>query len=150
MKKILLIGALCSLLFAPCVFAAGTVTQTIAETGRDVRIITLSWTGDASDGSVPSTAISWALADFVFLVVTNPGSTAPTDNYDITLTDSDGVDIMGGEITNRDTSNTEQAVPKIGSVYGTRFVSGTLTFNLTGNIVAGATGTVKIYVWGGR
>lgn len=44
-------------------------------------------------------------------VTTNPGSTAPTDNYDITLTDEDGLDVLNGKAANRDTANTERVDP---------------------------------------
>jgi hypothetical protein len=41
--------------------------------------------------------------------VTNPGATAPTDNYDIVVNDADGVDVAAGVLANRDTANSEQA-----------------------------------------
>lgn len=131
-------------------WAAGTVTQTLTGQGRYIDLLTYSWTGDASNGSVPATESQWPIDGYIIMVVTNPGSPAPTDNYDITLTDTDGVDTMGGELTDRDTVNSEQAVPKIGSVYGTRWVSGKITLNITNQSVAGAKGVVKVYIWPGR
>ena len=44
-------------------------------------------------------------------VDTNPGGTAPTDNYDITLLNSDGIDVASGNLANRDTANSEQWIP---------------------------------------
>lgn len=44
-------------------------------------------------------------------ITTNPGSPAPTDNYDITLTDEDGLDVLNGKAANRDTANTERIDP---------------------------------------
>lgn len=126
--------------------AAGTVTTTKSRLAAGMAAYTMSWTADAADGSVPATA-SPVFNGYVFLVATNPGATAPTDNYDITLTDSDGVDISGGELLNRDTISSEQAVPKVGAIYGSRYVEGGVTLNLTGNSVNSATGTVKIYVY---
>ena len=126
--------------------AAGTVSTVKSKLAGDVVAYTMSWTADAADGSVPATA-SPLFNGYVFLVTTNPGATAPTDNYDITLTDSDGVDIAGGELLNRDTANSEQAVPKVGAVYGSRYVEDGVTLNLSGNSVNSATGTVKIYVY---
>jgi hypothetical protein len=47
--------------------------------------------------------------------VTNPSNTdAPADNYDITVTDEEGLDVLGqciaaGQLQNRDTASTEQA-----------------------------------------
>ena len=106
-----------------------------------------SWTADASAHTVPATDSKWAINGYVILVVTNPdGDTAPTDEYDITLTDEDDCDIMGGNLADRSDTNTEQAVPKIGTVYGGRWVSGILTLNISGNSVNSAAGTVKVYI----
>ena len=43
--------------------------------------------------------------------MTNPGATAPTDNYDIVVNDADSVDVAAGVLANRDTANSEQAYP---------------------------------------
>lgn len=126
-------------------FSAGSVDVDWTYITRDVGYITFSWTADSGDGSVPSTA-SMNIQGYVILVVTDPGTPAPTDNYDITLTDENGVDVMGGTLANRDASNTEQAVPKIGNVYGGRWVSGTVTLNISNNSVGGAKGIVKVYI----
>ena len=98
--------------------------------------LTVNWTSDGS-GDV-SEAISAAnmkiiigknLAHFV----TDPGSPAPTDNYDLTLLDAYGVDILGGEGVNRDTANSEQGIPAIKSgIYGDRIIDTALTFTIAG------------------
>ena len=126
--------------------AAGTVTQTLDKMTKDVYRLTYTWTGDASDGSIPATTSTWAIDGYVILVVTNPGTTKPTDNYDITLTDTDSVDVMGGELANRDNTNTEQVVPKIDTVYGGRWVSGHLILTITNQSVNSALGTVVVYI----
>ena len=78
--------------------------------------------------------------------VTDPGATAPTDNYDITIVDEYGSDIFGATLTNRDTTNTEEATPLIGGTsYGSRLVTGDLTFTLTNNSVNEAVGTCILY-----
>ena len=79
------------------------------------------------------------------MVVTDPGSEAPADNYDITISDADGADIMGGETQNRDTATSEQAVPKIGNAYGARPVHGTITVSFTEQANADCDGEIIIY-----
>lgn len=134
-------------------FGAGTVSVSrsnlvyYADAGQ-VRIgekVTVAWTADASDGSVPSTAIG--LYGLVTKVVTNPGSTAPTDNYDITCGDpSDtALDIFGGALANRDTANTEQVYPVVSGATMPVHAD-TCTFQLTNNSVNSATGTAEFYV----
>ena len=50
------------------------------------------------------------LRGFITRVTTNPGTTAPTDDYDIVLNDEDGVDVMAGALANRDTANSETVI----------------------------------------
>ena len=86
--------------------------------------ITLTWT--CTDLGVVSTGIcaefdadrNWPyiqpakLKGYIVKVDTNPdGSDAPTDDYDITLLNSDGIDVTFGNLVNRDTANSEQWVP---------------------------------------
>lgn len=144
MKKKIVILALLALLIPSVLFAAGTVTQRLDGIGRDMWKLTFTCTGDSSDGSFPATDISatnmaYLEGKYLVKVTTNPGTTAPTDNYDITITDANGVDIMGGTLANRDTSNSEEALPYIGGVaYGPTPIPGTLTLNITNNSVNSA------------
>lgn len=125
---------------------SGAETYTRNTPRESVQVITVEWTAH-TDGTVTAEAIDVNPQGYVFMVVTNPGSTAPTDNYDITLTDADGVDIMGGTLANRDEATSEQAVPAVATgIYGGRYVYTAPTLNISNNSVNGATGTVVIYV----
>lgn len=142
---------LLTLLFASVVFAAGTVTESgpakiKSKGGANQYVLTLTCTADASDGSYPATATR-DINGFVYLVETDPGATAPTDNYDITLTNEAGIDIMNGELVDRDTANSESAVPEVDSLPCSYFVDGTLTLTITNNSVNSATVVVKIYYY---
>lgn len=144
---VFLLAAYCSLLTALPAFAAGSVIQTFEGVTVNTSLLTFSWTGDAANGTVPATASTRSIEGFVVLVVTNPGTTAPTDDYDITLTDVDGVDVMGGQLQNRDEANSEHAAPQLQTgIFGERWVSGVLTLNISNQSVAGATGTVKVFI----
>ena len=86
---------------------AGSVTIAY-EDHESIKYVQWSWTSDASGDvsgedtkSVNGQALRYA---------TNPGSTAPTDNYDITILDDDSIDIAEGVLTNRDTSTSEQVL----------------------------------------
>jgi len=111
----------------------------------------IAWVGSDADGTVPETTFDSTdtvdiLGRYCALGVTKPdGTTAPTDNYDIEILDEYGCDIFGGELHDRDTANSEQAVPKIGSAYGTRLCGGVLTFKLTNNAVHSAKGECVLY-----
>lgn len=111
------------------------------------KVVTITWTAH-TDGTVTSKAFSTAFTQDIpaniQYAATDPGSTAPTDNYDITITDALGNDVFGGELTNRDTTTSESAEPAIPYI---RVNLKDLNFNLSGNSQNGATGTVKIYVY---
>ena len=73
---------------------------------RGVRKVIASWTSDGS-GDASGTA---KIVGTLVKATTNP-TDGPTDNYDIVLTDDDGIDILAAcqnDLTNRDTTNSEQ------------------------------------------
>lgn len=134
---------------ASVVWGAGaSTTFTSSYLGYKVYKYSFAWTGDGAGGAVTS-YVTPKITGYVFSGVTNPGTVQPTDNYDITLSDDNGADVFGGELLNRDTANSEQATPKIGNAYGTRFVNSRLTFAASGQSVNSATGTLDVYVYVG-
>lgn len=83
-----------------------------APNGRLTSVL-ITWTSDDSNGTVTGTSV-FEVNGLVYGLTTNPGATAPTDNYDITITDEDGVDLLGGAAADRDTSNSEYVAAKDG------------------------------------
>ena len=120
---------------------AGTVTVT--ETSL-VHIHKIKWTWTSSAGGAADLVTAGSYAGRVIALVTDPGSTAPDDNYDITITDAEGYDVMQGAGANRDTANTETAVPTAESV-----AFGPLTLNVS---AAGAAkvGVAILYIQGAK
>ena len=92
---------------------AGTVVETISRKRGDVTIYSLAWTSSA--GGEADHDISEDIDGEVILMVTDPGATAPTADYDIALNDEDGCDVLGGEGGDRHTSTSEQVFPKAGN-----------------------------------
>lgn len=123
-----------------------TVTKTNKNYPNNRYEWLISWVGDSSTGSVPATAIG-RVDGYIVRVVTNPGAVAPTANYDITITDSDGADVLGAMCENRSATLSEQITPLVGAAYTPVLIlNDVLTFNLANNSVASATGQVRIYV----
>jgi len=148
LMKRLLLALFLILILQTSVWAAGDVLinassmQILGQQSR--RIIILSWTADVAAATVPNKVIDVSTYDvmgwYFFSAETNPGTTAPTDDYDIVINDADGKDIAGGLLLNRDTSTTELVC--IGtSAHGYPVVRGNLTFVLSNNSVSSATGT---------
>jgi hypothetical protein len=80
--------------------------------GRTVRKIICDWLSDDTTGAVSGTTEK--IVGYLVKGVTDPGSPAPTDNYDIAITDEEGVDVLAaciaaGRLADRDTATTEQA-----------------------------------------
>jgi len=76
-------------------------------THTSAKKITLVWVS-AADGSA-SGATTSAYDGGIMGLITIPAAAgaAPTDNYDITVSDADGHDVLLGAGANRDTANTE-------------------------------------------
>lgn len=97
--------AMCGGAFA---YEVTTGTATVGQAERYGNgVTTVAWTSNA-DGGVVVTGIN--LFGQITKIVTDPGATAPSDNYDIALTDASGSDVLLGTGNNRDTTNTESVV----------------------------------------
>lgn len=152
MKKLF---AIIALLLPVLLIAAGSeVTQTLDvnwQSGTEaIKTITFAWTADDSDHTVPATALTAANLTaidgwFLYFVETDPGATAPTDDYDIELIDENGLDILGGACIDRDTADTERIRPLAGSEQLSIPIDGNFTFTLTNNSVNSAVGICKLY-----
>lgn len=147
-KKIFLLIVVVTVLLAASLpgLAAESVTQTWINCTAKVECLTFAWQAD-SNGALTATASNRSIDGYIIQIVTNPGDTAPTDNYNITLNNSDGADVCGTVLANRDTANSEIALPKPdGTNFADAWISGILTLAVTGNSVDSATGTVKVYI----
>lgn len=139
-----------ALFLSQFVFATGStsVTRKALPGGE---LVVESWTGDSADGTVPDRSLG--LYGYVEKVVTNPGSTAPTSNYDIAIGDwtDSALDVLAGALANRHTTSTEQVYPRIAGTIGTvssyrPFLAGQYTISVSNNSVNSATGTIEIYL----
>lgn len=113
---------------------------------KSFKVVKLAW--KAAPSGVKANETIPAVKGRLALVVTNPGSTAPADNYDLYIKDAEGVDVLNAAGENRDTANSEQVVPKIGTdAYAPRPVYGPLTFSVSATTNADCTGEVLLYYY---
>jgi hypothetical protein len=106
-----------------------------------VKKVKFVWVS-AADGSA-SGATTYPYSGEILRLVTVPAGapSVPTDNYDVTVTDEDGTDVLMGAGANRDEANTEQVLASsLGCVANDK-----LTINVTN---AGDTkgGTLYLYI----
>ena len=125
---------------------AGTVSEELTCNVAPVNVVTFTCTADSSDGSYPATTISTNIKGRLLQIVTDPdGDTAPQDNYDITITDSGGADMLLGVAANRDTANTEVAIVESYGAHSVVAETDSLTLNITNNNVNSAGIVIKLY-----
>ena len=144
MRAIISIIIMVLVLIPASAMAAGSWTEESPVEKNGVVYIELNFTADAADGSVPDKEITIAKGHpawgrYLYRVVTDPGTTAPTDNYDITIDDTDGLDMCGGDCANRDTSTTEKVQLVLFEP-----VLGNVTVTVSNNSVNSATGMVRL------
>lgn len=120
---------------------AMTVTRTRV---GGLEKISAAWTSESDGSQTQSIPIGGAIVR----VVTNPGATAPTDDYDLTLVDEDGLDLFMGLGANRDTANTEQFCPGLAPKDGVITAAAAIPIVYIGNatITLANAGSAKIGV----
>jgi hypothetical protein len=149
MKRLFLL-TLAVLLIPSAVWGVGTVTvSNQQQNAHDTSYtVTFTWIADSS-GDADATAY-FPYGAYITRVVTDPGTAPPSPNYDITLTDVDSYDVMGGTLADRHTSTTQQVVPTVHSdgtntIFGAVHVQGAIKINISSAGAAGD-GTVRLYV----
>lgn len=102
--------------------------------------IVFLWTSDDTAGTATAVTANKYTGELIRFI-TDPGDVAPTDNYDIVITDSDGYDVLHGAGLNRDTANTEQVLAaSLGCCFDTVL---TLAISNAGNA---KTGKIFLYI----
>lgn len=87
--------------------AGSSMTFTYDELGG-IRKIIADWVSDDATGAVSGTTKK--ITGQLIKGVTDPGAAAPTDNYDIVITDEESANVLGNcmdDLQDRDTANTE-------------------------------------------
>jgi len=150
MKKLLIMFlAFMLILCAGPAFAAGSCTQKIESMGS-LKCLSLSWTSSSVGAFTDYTTKK--IDGLVIMVLTDPDGTAkPTDNYDITLKNANGYDIMGGVLGNRNQTSTEVRRPynTEEAAYMSVPVDGSLALAIS-NMGNSKQGVVKIYFYDRR
>lgn len=116
---------------------AVTATET---THTSAKKVAFAWTSDGSGDATGTTSAAFD-GKIEGLTTIPDGVAAPTDNYDITITDADGHDVLLGAGANRDTANTEHVTSaSLAAVAGSKL---TLT---VANAGASKQGTAIVWV----
>lgn len=119
---------------------------------NSIRKVIVDWVSDDSTGAVSGTSAK--IVGTLVKAVTDPGTAAPTDDYDITITDEEGVDVLTNvqsSLANRDTANSEEVYFLVKDAAGTPLaqsvhpvVCDKLTFAVA-NAGNSKTGQIQLY-----
>jgi len=113
------------------------------------KIVHITWMAGTGDdaGTVPSITIDTATYElagyYLYSIETKPGTgdAQPADNYDIAVTDAQGLDVSWALAYNRDETNAE-IVFLANATYGYYVVRGNLTIAVTNSVDASVTGDI--------
>jgi hypothetical protein len=111
-----------------------------------ITVIDGTFTADAADGSIPDATV--VMNGWLIKVQTNPGSTAPTDNWDIKFLDpfDTAFDAARSQLLDRDTTTSDEVYPAAPNAVTPILLGGSYLINITGNSVNSATGAYKIFI----
>lgn len=137
--------ALLAVFLAGTAYGAAGVQQSINQLGQTGNwVLAFNWTADGG-GLVPSTAAKLqgcCNGYFITQVETVPGSPSPTNGYGVQITDSAGVDALGGAA-----AAVSASIPQAWAAAATATpIQGNFNLVLTGNSVASASGIVYVFL----
>lgn len=110
---------------------------TISEYRAHPFIKKIKWDWVCTDGGIVSSQTTGTYTGELIRLITDPdaAAAAPDDNYNITILDEDGYDVLIGGGLLRDTANTEQVLASsLGCCYNTKL---TLTIAAAGDANGG-------------
>lgn len=125
--------------------AVGTLVFTATDRGKGVAEYTFAWTSSA--GGAVSGNPQPVKAGTLIGVKFKPGSggSQPTDLYDLTLIDTDSVDVLAGLGANLSQTNSTRAVPLLSTSGRIYFEAGNLDL-VVANAGNAKSGTVYLWV----
>lgn len=139
----------------------GVLTRMITKLGRpSMATLRLTCTADAANGSFPAMVINPLAVDInnssfdirglkLYSVKAIPGDTAPTDATDCTITDADGVDLLGGKGADLIDATSKTWVPFGPSTFALpALITGDISINITNNSVNSAQTTIVLELTG--
>ena len=137
----------------PVIGACTQSVTTFKTANPNLKVWTLDCTANDTDATFPAIAMSDTVKGeingwYIHEVRTYPSAvTAPQDNWDVTITDADGYDIMGGTLANRATATDQRVVPLAMTGYWFETpITGATNVNISGNNVNSAKMEIKVFV----
>lgn len=102
---------------------AGTVVTT-ETTHTSVKLIKFDWLSSAAGAADATTTAYFDGLLIKVATVPDGGGTQPSDQYDLTLTTANGIDLLAGQGANRSNVNTEYITSGMGGCAGEKVTLG--------------------------
>jgi hypothetical protein len=127
---------------------ADVITETKSSFSKGNMIMLKFACTAAADGSFTPKVSSFATGGYLTRVIIDPGAVAPQASWDLVITDSTGVDLLGGKGLDQSATVTVETPPyySSASLYGDKPFCGPLTLTITANNVNGALIDIYIFV----
>lgn len=127
---------------------AGSITVTTSRIDHPLGAITkysIAWVSDAA-GAVSGNSFNVKAGEVVQVrYIPDSGGTQPTDLYDVTMTDANSIDVLGGSGANLSNANSTVAVPAVSTYFPRLLEAGALT-PVVANAGNAKGGTIVLYV----
>ena len=105
---------------------AGSITVTTSKVGGLTKY-SIAWLSDAS-GDVSANTFGVKAGEIIQVgYIPDSGGTQPTDLYDVTMTDENGVDVLTGTGANLSNATSTVAVPAVSTYFRRTLEAGDLT-----------------------
>lgn len=106
---------------------AGSITVTTSQASAAIDKYSIAWVSSAG-GAVSANTFSVEAGELVQVwYIPDGGGTQPTDLYDVTMTDANGVDVLGGTGANLSNAAATVAVPAVSTYFRRTLEAGDLT-----------------------
>jgi hypothetical protein len=123
---------------------AGSINPSFVDLGGGITKYSIAWTADGS-GNVNGNPMSLRRGR-IWQVKFAPGTPAPSANYNVTLPDADGVDLLAGKGATLSATQATIAQPSLSNIAPV-FVEAQAAINLTVTAAgANAQGRVDIFI----
>ena len=123
-------------------------THKVKQLSHNLYALQIYWKTSGTGTFTANTVINKPINGRIICVDTIPGSTAPTNAYDIDLKNADGIEVMEGYLHDRSDTNPERAYPLKGVTEKVPIeppVNDCLDLTITNNSVNDADGYINVY-----
>ncbi len=144
MRNKLLVVLMAVMLYPALVYGAASVctVDSPQSNGFGQFSMLIQWTANSTNGGFTQCSLGWPIDGTLLYVETDPGSTAPTNAYDITLTDELGLAMT---VSNCDNATTATVKPTVSGSAQQVPVWGNLLLDIANNSVNSATGKIRLF-----